>query len=161
MSHACCPGGPDGDRIREYNTQLQGYSGRDEPPLALPSHIPILATLNQGPIHPSPDCPSGQRASRLSPQQTHDILVRVGRESLRALAKEYGVSHETIRRVLTRKAMVTQDSFCVDTWWRKRQSQHRRLKLMLSPPTALSHGNLTHQPNTSRVGTLDGILATE
>jgi len=105
MSHARCTGGPDGDRIREYNTRLQGVGGCDEPPLALPSHFPIMATLNQGSIRLSPTRPTKKRASRLSPQQKHEILIRVERESLRALAKVYGVSHETIRRVVADNEM--------------------------------------------------------
>jgi len=36
MSHARCTGGPDGDRIREYNTGLPTSCGHDKPPLALP-----------------------------------------------------------------------------------------------------------------------------
>ena len=54
-------GGPDGDRIREYNTPLQGTCGRAEPPLALPSHFPVMTSVNQGSIHPSSICHKKRR----------------------------------------------------------------------------------------------------
>jgi hypothetical protein len=72
----------------ECGSQLHG---------ALPSHFPV--------VRPSASPTSlrlntnNVKRGQLTLQQRQAIATRVERESLRALAKEYGVSHETIRRV--------------------------------------------------------------
>jgi len=45
LSHGWCTGGPDGDRIREYDTRLQGMCGHVEPPLTLPTSYLINIDL--------------------------------------------------------------------------------------------------------------------
>ncbi len=85
---------PTGIPLREYNMLLQDTSHGDVRSATLPSHFPLLLPQN-------PSCIEARTRGqgRLTSSEKSDLIARVGRESLRALAHEYGVSHETIRRV--------------------------------------------------------------
>ncbi len=75
--------GTDGSRIREYKLP---------PVLYFPVAIPVAL-----PVPP-------QQQPQLAPVLQAEIAARARHESLRALAAEYGVSHETIRTILQREA---------------------------------------------------------
>jgi hypothetical protein len=87
-------GGPDGLSIREFDTSetpnCPAYSA------TLPSHFPLLMPLASVPGV------KDARGNRLSARQRAEIAARAKQESLRQLAKEYRVSHETIRREIGR-----------------------------------------------------------
>ena len=65
---------------------------------AFPSHYPVPAP----PAEPEPTPPPRQQRPRLSPALWPAIAERAHHESLRVLAAEYAVSHETIRAVVRR-----------------------------------------------------------
>jgi hypothetical protein len=65
----------------------------------LPSHFPV--TLAHGEAPPK----LRTTASRLDPARVSEIVARAHREPLRHLAVAYGVSYETIRRIVQREAL--------------------------------------------------------
>ncbi len=76
-------GGSDGSQIREYKLSPNVY---------FPVESPVT------PRRPA------QHLPRVAPELWPEIAKRAERQSLRYLAAEYGVSHETIRTILQRKA---------------------------------------------------------
>jgi hypothetical protein len=88
-------GGPDGLSLREYNMGIDCIADSKRIPVMLPNHFPVTASTAS---LVSRDAHNPIR-QRLSEEQWQAIAVRIQCESLRALAKEYSVSHETIRRV--------------------------------------------------------------
>ena len=76
-------GGSDGSQFREYKLPTAAY---------FPVECPV--TLRQPPQH----------QPQIDPALWPAIAKRARRESLRALALEYGVSHEAIRRIVRRVA---------------------------------------------------------
>jgi hypothetical protein len=85
-------GGPDGIRVREFDNLQESCL---TPKMgAFPSHFPIM-------IAPHPLQPATKRNQvRVGAALWPDIRARAQHESLRALAAAYGVSHETIRRII-------------------------------------------------------------
>ena len=65
----------------------------------MPFCFPAYYPLDSPPAAPAPP---PQRRPRLDPARYPEIATRARHESLRALAAEYGVSHETIRAVVRR-----------------------------------------------------------
>lgn len=91
-------GGPDGRRFREFHTARDEVSKdcRDRSE-RFPAYFPVR--MPQCTIATEPA--SSGRTWRIPPNQWLTIRARLRNgESLRALASAYGVSHETIRRIL-------------------------------------------------------------
>jgi hypothetical protein len=84
-------GGPDGRRIREFRTC--GVASPTPEPLPFPVYFPLITA------HPASPT-SSRRRYRLDPVVWPEVRRRARIESLRQLAAAYGVSHETIRRIL-------------------------------------------------------------
>lgn len=78
-----CTGGSEGSQFREYKLP---------PAVYFPVGSPVA--LRQPPQH----------RPRVDPALWPEVAERAGRESLRARASEYGVSHETIRTIVRRMA---------------------------------------------------------
>ena len=78
-----CTRGSDRDQLREYNLPPVDY---------FPVESPVML---QRPV---------QQRPHLDPARWPEIAERAKRESLRHLAAEYGVSHETIRAIPDRVA---------------------------------------------------------
>jgi hypothetical protein len=83
-------GGPDGLSLREFDTSET--PNRPAYSATLPSHFPLLRPLASVPGV------QDARGNRLSARQRAEIAAQAKQESLRQLANEYRVSHETIRR---------------------------------------------------------------
>ena len=87
--------GPDGVPIREFDTVGRGDSAAAVAPF--PSHFPVvLASLEAV-------RPAIQPTSRLDPAQLAEIAAQAQHQTLRQIATEHGVSHETIRRAILRE----------------------------------------------------------
>lgn len=82
MSNGCCTGGPDGVRLREYNTSTQPGSGQTTS--ALPAYFPLQ------PSQPHRTELSKRRPHRLPRNVWPEIQKRAKQETLRQLAAEYG-----------------------------------------------------------------------
>jgi hypothetical protein len=65
----------------------------------LPSHFPVTLAHREAPPKVR------TTSSRLDPARVSEIVARAHREPLRHLAVAYGVSHETIRRIVQREAL--------------------------------------------------------
>ena len=75
------------------------------PPAALfPAYYPVPA------LSVAPEPPPRQKRLHLSPALWPEIAERARSASLRDLAAEYGVSHETIRAVVRRVAAHSQEN---------------------------------------------------
>jgi hypothetical protein len=89
---------------RDSNPHLQN-------PVRPSSRVPVLdfrSGLSSHPCWPSPHEATGSpryraRARRLTPEQEATIHALAGTRSLRSLAAEFGVSHETIRAVIRKQ----------------------------------------------------------
>src|SRR5258707_1489602 len=81
-------GGPDGLSIREFDTSET--PNRPAYSATLPNHFPLLMPLASVPGV------KDARGNRLSARQRAEIAARAKHDSLRQLANEYPVSHETI-----------------------------------------------------------------
>ena len=69
---------------------------------ASPPFIPRWSRISRTEKHPSPQ--TRNRAHRLTLEQEHAIRALAGTKSLRTLAADFGVSHETIRAVVRQRA---------------------------------------------------------
>jgi hypothetical protein len=95
LSRGGTSGGPDGRRLREFHTSCDAIG--EQRWGGFPTYCPVNTpqrTHRQG-------ASAGTRVRRILLDQCSRICARAQRgESLRALAANYGVSHETIRRIL-------------------------------------------------------------
>ena len=85
-------GGPDGGRIREFHTS--GVASITQQPLPFSAYFPLIDPHPSNPSYPR------RRPQRLQAEVWPEVRRRTQTESLRHLAAAYGVSHETIRRIL-------------------------------------------------------------
>jgi hypothetical protein len=88
-------GGPDGDSVREYTTGELSECSDGQRAAALPSYFPIPAKV----ASPAAEHQRIAPGMRLSSDQRQAISMRAAHKSLRSLADEFSVSHETIRRI--------------------------------------------------------------
>jgi len=88
-------GGPDGRRTREFHTSCDAVGERRWG--GFPTYFPVSPSTRaatEAVVHT-------RRAHSIAPAQHAEIRHRErGGESLRTLAAVYGISHETIRRIL-------------------------------------------------------------
>jgi hypothetical protein len=70
-----------------------------------PCFIPRWSRISRGEKHPSPH--PRNRARRLTREQELAICALAATKSLRALAADFGVSHETIRTVICQNRTAT------------------------------------------------------
>ena len=85
-------GGPDGGRIRDFHTL--DVASITQQPLPFPVYFPLSDA------HPANHLSKRRRYRRLRPEVWPEVRRRTQTESLRQLAAAYGVSHETIRRII-------------------------------------------------------------
>jgi hypothetical protein len=89
-------GGTDGDPIREFDTHLTQEPAAGAP--VFPTHFPLWLVPSTAPAA------AKSRRPRVDPALWTEIAARARCESLRELGVAYGVSYETVRRILKRVA---------------------------------------------------------